>query len=39
MSLTRPSSKVRLSVDTWAVLLAFVAAVLVRLGIIKVVPW
>ncbi len=28
-----------LSLDTWAVLLALVAAVLVHLGIIKNVPW
>jgi hypothetical protein len=29
----------RLSLDTWAVLLAFAAALLVRLGILKTVPW
>jgi hypothetical protein len=29
----------RLSLDTWAVLLAFAAALLVRLGIVKTVPW
>ncbi len=32
-------SKFRISVDTWAVLLALVAAVLVRLGVIAKVPW
>ncbi len=29
----------RLSLDTWAVLLAFAAAVLVRFGVLKTVPW
>jgi hypothetical protein len=29
----------RISLDTWAVLLAFAAALLVRLGILKTVPW
>ena len=29
----------RLSLDTWAVLLAFAAALLVRLGVLKTVPW
>jgi hypothetical protein len=29
----------RISLDTWAVLLAFAAALLVRLGILKAVPW
>jgi hypothetical protein len=29
----------RISLDTWAVLLAFAAALLVRLGIVKRVPW
>jgi hypothetical protein len=28
-----------ISLDTWAVLLAFAAALLVRLGILKTVPW
>jgi hypothetical protein len=27
------------SLDTWAVLLAFAAALLVRLGFLKTVPW
>jgi hypothetical protein len=29
----------RLSLDSWAVLLALVAALLVRIGILKTVPW
>jgi hypothetical protein len=29
----------RISLDTWAVLLAFAAALIVRLGILKTVPW
>ena len=29
----------RISLDTWAVVLAFAAALLVRVGILKVVPW
>jgi hypothetical protein len=29
----------RLSVDSWAVLLAFLAALLVRVGLIRTVPW
>jgi hypothetical protein len=29
----------RLSLDTWAVLLAFAAALLVRFGVVKTVPW
>lgn len=29
----------RISVDTWAVLLAFLAALLVRIGLIKSVLW
>jgi hypothetical protein len=35
---SEPSSR-RLSLDTWAVLLSLFAALLVRVGIIKVVPW
>ncbi len=34
-----PSSVNRVSLDTWAVLLAFAAALLVRFGILKTVPW
>ena len=29
----------RLSLDSWAVLLALAAALLVRIGILKTVPW
>jgi hypothetical protein len=29
----------RVSIDTWAVLLAFAAALLVRLGVLKTVAW
>jgi hypothetical protein len=29
----------RISLDSWAVLLAFAAALIVRLGILKTVPW
>jgi hypothetical protein len=29
----------RLSLDTWAVLLAFAAALLVRFGVLRTVPW
>jgi hypothetical protein len=34
-----PSPVNRLSLDNWAVLLAFAAALLVRLGVVKTVPW
>ncbi len=33
------SSKFRLSVDSWAVIAALLAALLVRAGILKVVSW
>jgi hypothetical protein len=33
------SSKFRLSVDTWAVIAALLAALLVRAGILKLVSW
>jgi hypothetical protein len=29
----------RVSLDTWAVLLAFAAVLLVRFGILKTIPW
>ncbi len=32
-------SKWKLSLDTWAVVLAFVAALLIRAGVFKHVPW
>jgi hypothetical protein len=37
--MSAPKSTRLLSLDTWAVLLALAAAVLVHLGIIKNVPW
>jgi hypothetical protein len=37
--MSQPSSGKGLSLDTWAVLLAFAAALLVRFGILKSVPW
>jgi hypothetical protein len=36
---SRIPSKLRLSTDSWAVLLALLAALLVRAGIIAAVPW
>jgi hypothetical protein len=33
------SKKSKISWDTWAVLAAFVAALLVRVGVIKHIPW
>ena len=32
-------SKPRLSVDTWAVIIALVAVALIRTGILKAIPW
>jgi hypothetical protein len=37
--MTNPSPSRLISLDTWAVLLAFAAALLVRFGIVKSVPW
>jgi hypothetical protein len=37
--MSKPSPLNRVSFDTWAVLLAFAAALLVRFGILKTVPW
>ena len=35
-----PSSlKPRISIDNWAVLIALLAALLVRVGVVKAVPW
>jgi hypothetical protein len=34
-----PATSRRLSPDTWAVLLSLALALLVRFGVIKVVPW
>ena len=33
------SLKLSLSLDTWAVLIALLVALLVRAGVLKVVPW
>ena len=33
------TSKWRISVDTWAVILALLAVVLIRIGILKAIPW
>jgi len=38
-SQTQPKSKSKLSLDTWAVLLALLAAILVRVGVITRIPW
>jgi hypothetical protein len=35
----RPTGTRNLSLDTWAVLLAFLLAALVRLGLLKSIPW
>ncbi len=32
-------NKSRISVDTWAVILALLAVVLIRTGILKAIPW
>ena len=37
--MSKPSPLNRFSLDTWAVLLAFAAALLVRFGLLKTVPW
>ncbi|HUE56606.1 MAG TPA: hypothetical protein VMO76_12280 [Candidatus Udaeobacter sp.] len=34
-----PGDRWKLSLDTWAVVLAFVAALLIRAGVFKHVPW
>jgi hypothetical protein len=35
----RISSRWKLSLDAWAVLLAFLAALLIRVGVFKHIPW
>jgi hypothetical protein len=35
----KPGSRWKLSLDTWAVLVAFLLALLVRVGVFKHVPW
>ena len=37
--MSQPSPLSRLSLDTWAVLLAFAAVLLVRFGVLKNIPW
>lgn len=37
--MSNPSPLHRVSLDTWAVLLAFAAALLVRFGVFKTIPW
>lgn len=32
-------SKSRISVDTWAVIIAFLVVILIRAGILKTIPW
>jgi hypothetical protein len=39
MSQSPVSFKSRISVDTWAVIIAFVVVVLIRAGILKTIPW
>jgi hypothetical protein len=38
-SASQPSSKFKLSLDTWAVILSLLAAALIRAGLITRVPW
>jgi hypothetical protein len=39
MSHSPVPSKPRISVDTWAVIIALLAVVLIRTGILKAIPW
>ena len=39
MSHQSPAARPRLSLDVWAVLLSLVLALIVRLGLLKSVPW
>jgi hypothetical protein len=39
MSPSPDPSKSRISVDTWAVIIAFLVVVLIRTGILKTIPW
>jgi hypothetical protein len=34
-----PSNKFRLSTDTWAVILSLSLALLIRIGLLKSIPW
>jgi hypothetical protein len=37
---SKPAARKRfLSLDTWAVVAAFVAAILIRVGVLKTIPW
>jgi len=36
---TEKSSTTKFSWDTWAVLAAFIAALLIRFGVVKHIPW
>ena len=36
---TEKSSTTKISWDTWAVLAAFIAALLIRFGVVKHIPW
>jgi len=36
---SKKSSSTKFSWDTWAVLAAFVAALLIRFGVVKHIPW
>lgn len=37
--MSQPQLAKRISLDTWAVLLAIAVAVIVRIGIVKTIPW
>jgi hypothetical protein len=37
--MSQPSPLHRISLDTWAVLLAFAAVLLIRFGVLKNIPW
>ena len=39
VAVSKPESRWKPSLDTWAVLLAFLLALLVRTGIFKHIPW
>jgi hypothetical protein len=36
---SKKSSATKISWDTWAVLAAFIAALLIRFGVVKHIPW
>jgi hypothetical protein len=38
-NLRTPAKRPRVSLDTWAVIFALVAAALIRTGVIKHIPW